>query len=603
MPLFGKTPPPLWDFVLKFSLLLSRIKVKILNMKKTLLGLALLLAIYTTGGAQVIITEIMYNPPESGPDSLEYLELHNFNNLPTDISGWTFTQGIEHTFPAGTVMSPGGYIVLAKNANAFQLVFGFAPIVWTNGALTNSPGEDIELRDAAGNVIDYVDYMNAVPWPAEAAGMGPSIVLCDYNSDNSLPGSWQAASTGTGVIVNGIEVRGNPGAASGCTGSNEITAVDDNLSAPTGQATLLNVQVNDLIINSLTTFIILSGPANGSATISGNGISYQSNAGYCGTDQLTYQICDAVNCSEATVTIKVKCYPLRTIALMTTENPTTGVADSLNANVELQGTVYGINLRPVNNSQASLLFTLIDNTGNGISVSTLGGTFGYTVQEKDKITVRGTIVQFNGQTEIRPDTIIKISSNNPLITPLVVTSLSEATESKLIKINNLHLVDPAEWTTGVGASGFNVRAVSDNNPNDTILIRIDRDVELFNAPAPVLFNITGIGGQFDPSNPYLSGYQVLPRYNADIDELSGTHEADFSAEVVVSPNPAVSMVSIDMRSTFDRIVLLNAKGQTMKTYLQPGDQQKVDVSLYKAGVYFARFEKGGKTWTTRFVKQ
>jgi hypothetical protein len=28
----------------------------------------------------------------------------------------------------------------------------------------------------------------------------------------------------------------------------------------------------------------------------------------------------------------------------------------------------------------------------------------------------------------------------------------------------------------------------------------------------------------------------------------------------------------------------------------------VDVSLFAAGTYFVRFEKGGATWTTRFVK-
>ena len=568
-----------------------------------LLALALLLGIFSTGRTQVIITEIMYNPPESGTDSLEYFELHNFNNLPADISGWNFTQGVEHVFPAGTVMAPGGYLVLAKSASAFQSVFGFAPTQWTNGALTNSPGEDIELSDANGVVKDYVNYMNAAPWPPDGAGTGPSIVLCDYNADNSLPASWQAASTGTGVMINGIEVKGNPGAASGCTGANQITAVNDNLAVPTGQATLLHVQSNDLIINAITTFIILTPPTQGSATVSGNSISYQSNAGYCGPDQFTYQICDAVNCSEATVSINVKCYPARTIGLMTSENASTGVADSLNASCELQGTVYGVNLRPINNSQPSLLFTIIDNNGNGIAVSTLGGNFGYTVQEKDKVTVRGTIGQFNGQTEIRPDTILKISANNTLLAPMLATKLSEATESKLIKINNLHLVDDAEWTTGVGSSGFNARAVSNSNPNDTILIRIDRDVETFNAPVPPQpFNLTGIGGQFDASNPYTSGYQLLPRYNPDISTLVGTHEVDYSSEVALSPNPASNLIAIEMSSSFDRVTILNAKGQEIKSYNQPTNQQKVDVSLYNSGVYFVRFEKAGKTWTTRFVK-
>jgi hypothetical protein len=572
-------------------------------MKKSILALALLCCILSPGHAQVIITEIMYNPPESGNDSLEYLELHNLNNLPADISGWTFSLGVEHTFPAGTVIPPTGYFVVAKNANAFKTVFGFTPAVWTAGALSNN-GEAVEIKDGAGTIQDHVAYMNAAPWPVEAAGTGPSIVLCDDNSDNSLPGSWQAATTATGVIVNGNEVKGNPGAASGCTGVNQLTAVNDMVLAPSGQTVLLNVQGNDLIINVLTSFIILTPPTQGIATVSGNSISYQSTTGYCGPDQFTYQVCDAVNCSEATVNINVKCYPSRSIGLMTSENGNTGVADSLNTSCELQGTVYGVNLRPLNNNQPSVLFTIIDNNGAGIAVSTLGRTFGYTVNEKDKVIVRGTIGQVNGQTEIRPDTIIKLSANNALLNPSIVTNLSEATESKLLKFNALHLVDLAEWTTGVGTSGFNVRAVSDNNPNDTILIRIDRDVETFNAAPPLSpFDLTGIGGQFDATNPYTAGYQVLPRYNPDIDFGAATHEADFSAEVKVSPNPASSLITIEMSTKFDRIRIINAKGQELKTYNQPDNQQKVDVSLYRPGVYFVRFEKEGKTWSTRFVKQ
>ncbi|MCC7465886.1 MAG: lamin tail domain-containing protein [Saprospiraceae bacterium] len=224
-------------------------------MKKTLFSLAIFLMVTVVAQAQVVITEIMYNPPESGNDSLEYFELYNLNNTSTDISGWTFTQGIAFTIPSGTVMPPGGYLVLAKNANAFASVFGFAPdFVWaSNDALTNG-GEDIELRDATGNVQDYVNYLNALPWPPEAAGSGPSIVLCDFTSDNTLPANWQAATTGTGVVVNGNEVKGNPGAASNCGGSNSLAAVDDNFSVPSGQTSILQVQSNDLIVDQLTVF-------------------------------------------------------------------------------------------------------------------------------------------------------------------------------------------------------------------------------------------------------------------------------------------------------------------------------------------------------------
>lgn len=571
-------------------------------MKKSALTLALMLIWLFAAKAQVVITEIMYNPPESGNDSLEYIELYNNTNAAIDISGWNFTQGIEHTFPSGTSMAAHSYIVLAKSASAFESVFQNTPTVWTNGALTNSPGEDIELRDANANVIDYVDYMNVAPWPLEANGQGSSLVLCDYNSDNNVATNWIAATTGTGVTINGHEVKGNPYGDSGCQNPGQLVAVADNVVAPTGQMTLFNVLNNDQFVGAVTSLIITAAPAQGSATVVGNNISYIPNAGYCGMDQLSYQVCNASSCGTATVTIDVRCYPSKTIASVTNEDQD-GVATSNGVACELQGTVYGVNMRPVTGVYNTVLFTLIDDTGAGISVSTLTSNFGYTVQEKDKVKVRGVIDQFNGLTEISPDTIIKVSANNPLVSPQVVVTHSEDTESRLIKIKNLHLVDNAEWTTGTGSSGFNVRAVSDDHPLDTVLVRIDRDVETYNAPVPPQpFDLTGLGGQFDSTSPFTSGYQILPRYNPDISTLVGTKEADFSAAVKISPNPASAMLSIEMKTAFDRVTIISPRGRTVKTLLNPDGLNKVDVSLLPAGTYFIRFEKGNASWTTQFVK-
>ncbi len=573
-------------------------------MKKALLSLFTLLCLSGIAQAQIFITEIMYNPPESGTDSLEYIELFNKSNATVDLSGWNFTQGVAYVFPAGASLGAGQYVVLSRFPAQLQAKLNVASIEWDlNGALTNG-GEDIELRDATANVIDYVDYKNAAPWPVEANGFGSSLVLCDPNTDNSLPVNWQAATTSTGVIINGKEVLANPGAASGCTGTTILSATNDVVNAPTGQATTFSPLSNDLVPNALTSFTILVAPTHGTATISGNNIVYTPAANYCGADALQYKICDATTCDTGAVAISVKCYPARTIAQVTGETAT-GAADSSGISVELTGTVYGLNIRPINANLPSLLFTLIDNTGNGISVSSLASNFGYTVKEKDIIKVRGTIGQFNGQTEIRPDTILKVSANNPLLSPTVVTAISEATESKFIKITNLRLVDDAEWTTGSGSSGFNVRAVSDAHPLDTILIRIDRDIETYNAAVPVQpFDLIGIGGQFDATTPFNTGYQVLPRYNPDISTLmSATQEADFSANVRLSPNPASDFVMLQTDLTFDRIRILNVTGTLVQTINNPDFNQQIALHQLPAGVYFFRFEKSNAAWTTRVVKQ
>jgi hypothetical protein len=292
-------------------------------------------------------------------------------------------------------------------------------------------------------------------------------------------------------------------------------------------------------------------------------------------------------------------YPARTIAQMTTEN-TNGVADSLGKPCELTGTVYGGNIQGTTGTQ----FFLLDNTVNtGIVVFNGGKRFGYTPTEKDRVTVRGTINQFNGLTQINADTIIKVSSDNPLLTPRPVTALSEATESSLIQIKNLSLYDPAQWTTGMGTGGFTVSAFSPDHPNDTIRIRIDNDVDLYNLPAPPQpFNLIGLGGQFDSSNPYTGGYQVLPRYRNDISTLVRTYEVDFSHAVRITPNPATSVWDIQSSVSFDRLRIFAPTGQLVRTIEAAFMTQQIDIRDWQAGVYFLQFEKDGGVWTARVVK-
>jgi hypothetical protein len=573
-------------------------------MKKTTLSLAAFFFTLMSLRAQIVITEIMYNPPPSGVDSLEYVEVFNNSGMPVNLSGWNFTQGFTFTFADGTIIPPGGYLVIAQNAPYFEAQFGFQPLAMgANSALTNT-GEDIELRDAQGNVKDYVDYKPAEPWPTQANGGGPSMVLCDPNTDNSVGGAWQAATTPTSIVLGGTAVFANPGAPSDCGSGSTLVAADDNLVVTAGTPVNLNVLANDFTLNQVASLTIISGPSQGTATVNGDfTILYSTPATNCGEDELTYVVCDASICDTATAHIDLRCYPAYSIAQVTGETGT-GAADSLGVHCELEGTVYGVNLRPINNNVSALLFTIIDDSGNGIAVSSLNGNFGYTVTEKDRVKVRGTIGQFSGQTEIIPDFITLVSANNTLLAPTPATAAAEATESKLIKISNLHFVDAAEWTTGVGASGFNVRAVSDNNLNDTIQIRIDRDVETYNAPVPAQpFDLTGIGGQFDATSPFDAGYQILPRYNADISTLNSAKEADFSEFVVLSPNPVVNVLHVNATISFDRIVLMGANGQQIESFERPDLSMEIAMAKLPGGMYFLHFRKGAAVWTTKFVKQ
>ena len=71
----------------------------------------------------VIMTEIMYNPP-SGNQEEEYIELYNTTSVSINLGGrntvpWRFTNGIEYSFPSGTIIPANGYLIVARNPEAF----------------------------------------------------------------------------------------------------------------------------------------------------------------------------------------------------------------------------------------------------------------------------------------------------------------------------------------------------------------------------------------------------------------------------------------------------------------------------------------------------
>lgn len=183
-----------------------------------------------------------------------------------------------------------------------------------------------------------------------------------------------------------------------------------------------------------------------------------------------------------------------------------GVAVNNGQEFTIQGTALGVNLGGSNTQ-----FTIFDETG-GMGIFDGGSSAGYTVTEGDELLVTGTVSQFNGLTQLNPSSIVVLSQGNPIPAPTTITALGEDTESELVVFECATLVDPAQWTNS--GSGFNVDVTDGTN---TIVVRIDNDVDLYNQPAPTgEFDVVGIGGQFDNSNPFTSGYQLLPRSSADI---------------------------------------------------------------------------------------
>jgi len=153
----------------------------------------------TMVSGSVVINEINYNTPVK-TNPIEYLELTNPGDAVVDLGGASFSNGIGYTFPAGTLLQPGAFVVVAENPAAIQSTYGVAALgPWTGGLDNN--GEDLVLKDALGNKLDEVNYGSGFPWPI--VGTGPSIQLINPNFDNGLGGNWRS-----GVLTPG-QVNGD----------------------------------------------------------------------------------------------------------------------------------------------------------------------------------------------------------------------------------------------------------------------------------------------------------------------------------------------------------------------------------------------------------
>ncbi len=129
------------------------------------------------------VTEMHYNPTDEGDlngQELEFIELKNTGKRPIDLSGVSFTEGIQYTFATGTIVNPGDFVVLASNNEAFSGFYQMPTSHQYAGRLSNS-GETITLKASTGEIIFSYSYSDKAPWPIEADGKGPSLVSVEVN--------------------------------------------------------------------------------------------------------------------------------------------------------------------------------------------------------------------------------------------------------------------------------------------------------------------------------------------------------------------------------------------------------------------------------------
>lgn len=573
-------------------------------MKNFIATLVLIAACFPLLNGQIIPTEIQYNPPEFGQDSLEYLELYNASGQDIDLEGFTFTEGINYTF-TDLIFPSESYIVLAVNGDAFSSMYGFEPTAeWESGALNNS-GEPVELQDALGNVIFSMEYSDRDSWPTEPDGNGPSLELCDLDADFTLASSWGIATTPTGIIIDGIEILGTP----------EQPNDPDCGDRFDHRIEVTNFDFTPADITITEGEIVLWDNIEGSHNVDGRQSTYPDNpeSFYSGPVEsapwtfshtfntvgvYTYECTPHVGQGMVgTITVEPEQvdpedYPPYDISVVTTNNPE-GVPDSLGVQCALQGVIHGANRR-----ENGYIFTLIDSVGDGIGVFRSSDIGTYRPEQGDEISVEGSIGQFNGLTQIEVDNIMLISQNNDLVDPIDASDspLSEMTESQSIFIAPVTFVDPAQWDDSGNSFNFEVETV-DGIRYD---VRIDRNTELAGLSEPPLpngfddsFVLFGMGGQFDPNLPYDGGYQLLPSFLSDFQPLTSTPSVQKS-QITLFPNPAVERVHIrNIPTETDQITIYTALGTVWKEISSPPTSHEIELHQATPGVYIMHLSGPG----------
>ncbi len=149
-------------------------------MSKTTLTLAFILfPIFSH--AQVLFSEIAWMGTDTDANN-EWIEIYNFSNTPTDLSGWTI-EG-ELTIALSGILPPHGVVILERTDD--DTLPGTAFFIYT-GDLPNAGGT-LTIKDPQGNTSD--EAVGGTNW----SNIGGSNIVPKKTAQRTRMGAWVTAS-------------------------------------------------------------------------------------------------------------------------------------------------------------------------------------------------------------------------------------------------------------------------------------------------------------------------------------------------------------------------------------------------------------------------
>lgn len=174
---------------------------------------------------QAIINEIMYHPPDAddGTDNTddEFIEFYNPTTSAVDLSGWRLRGDSDFTFPSGTNLAAGGYLLLVSfdpddgtKLSAFQTTYALSTDVDILGPYSGNLANSTHELELASPIVldetdtflrmDKVEYRDIEPWPTEADGDGESLQRTSSTMIGNTAANWLADTPTPGAANDGV---------------------------------------------------------------------------------------------------------------------------------------------------------------------------------------------------------------------------------------------------------------------------------------------------------------------------------------------------------------------------------------------------------------
>ncbi|MBD3368880.1 hypothetical protein GF402_00765 [Candidatus Fermentibacteria bacterium] len=166
---------------------------------------------------------------------------------------------------------------------------------------------------------------------------------------------------------------------------------------------------------------------------------------------------------------------------------------------------------------------------------------GFSIDTGDSLRITGEITQYNGLTEIKPDSEYDLeylgSPGEPEPSQMVIhQDVSESLEGLLLALGDR---STQQWVTvashpSQAGGGYNFEVW---NGQAAVSIRVDEGtgIDVSGIEPGVRLYIYGLGGQYDSEPPYETGYQLLPRSQSDLQVYSPSVPGQFHLTVWDNP--------------------------------------------------------------------